>query len=120
MKTGVQGREVFPLETKQNNPETFGGFRVSGFLIKKKKKNPEPSQIYEKQTLSIENGFIEKQFSVKNQFWQGSFSRAQMLDARNKYRHLALKGRVARVKDFFRPRGDIPQSQEWPVTDQKG
>lgn len=68
MKTGVEGREVFPLKTEQNNPETFGGFRVSSFLIERKKKIPKSSQIYEKQTLSIENGFIEKQFSVKNQF----------------------------------------------------
>lgn len=44
----------------------FQGFRVSGFLIEGK--NPQIPQIYEKHTLSIENGFIEKQFSVKNQF----------------------------------------------------
>lgn len=123
MKTEVEGREVFPLETKQNNPETFGGFKVSGFLIEKKV--PKSSQIYEKQTLSIENGFIEKQFSVKNQFWQDSFIQAQMLDAtgafaRNKNRHLALKGRVARVKDNFLPREEVPPSQGQPVTDQKG
>lgn len=102
MKTGVEGREVFPLETKKKKKKiaqkTFWGFRVSGFLIEGK--NPQIPQIYEKHTLSIENGFIEKQFSVKNQFWQGSFIQAWMLDttgafARNKNRHLALKGWVA-------------------------
>lgn len=123
MKTEVEGREVFPLETKQNNPETFREFKVSGFLIEKKV--PKSSQIYEKQTLSIENGFIEKQFSVKNQFWQGSFTQAQMLDvtgasARNKNRRLTLKGRVARVKDNFLPGEEVPPSQGQPVTDQKG
>lgn len=122
MKTGVEGREVFPLETKQNNPETLEGLEFQAFLLRKK--FPKSSQIYEKQTLSIENGFIEKQFSVQNQFWQGSFIRAQMLDARgafarNKNRHLAPKGQAARVKDFL-PRWEVLLSQGWPVTDQKG
>lgn len=40
--------------------------------------------------------------------------------ARNKNRHLALNGRVARVKDFFLPREEVPLSQGRPVTDQKG
>lgn len=74
---------------------------------------------------SIENGFIEKQFSVKNQFWQGSFILAWILDttgafARNKNRHLALKGRAARFKDDSLPREEAPLPQEWPATDQKG
>lgn len=36
MKTGIEGREVFSLETKKNNTETFWGFRVSGFLTEGK------------------------------------------------------------------------------------
>jgi len=40
--------------------------------------------------------------------------------ARNKNRHLAPKGRVARVKNYFLPRREAPPTQGWPVTDQKG
>lgn len=40
--------------------------------------------------------------------------------ARNKNKHLDPKGRVARVKDDFLPGGEVPLSQGWPVTDQKG
>jgi len=43
------------------------GLEFQAFLLRKKKIT-KSSQIYEKQTVSIENGFIEKQFSVQNQF----------------------------------------------------
>lgn len=40
--------------------------------------------------------------------------------ARNKNRHLVLKGWAARFKDDSLPREEAPPSQGWPVTDQKG
>lgn len=64
MKT-AEGREVFPLETKQNNPEAFRGFRVSAFLPETR--IPKSTHVYEKQPLSIKNTFTEKEFYAKNQ-----------------------------------------------------
>lgn len=76
MKT-AEGREVFPLETKQNNPEAFRGFRVSAFLPETR--IPKSTPVYEKQPLSIGNTSTKKQFSAKNQLWQGSFVPTQVL-----------------------------------------
>lgn len=65
MKTGVEGREVFPLETKQNNPETFRGFRASGFLIEEKK-YPDPPKSMKSSHFPQRMGSLKSNFLLKS------------------------------------------------------
>lgn len=46
MKTGIEGREVFSLETKKNNTKPSEGLEFQVFLLREK--IPISSQIYEK------------------------------------------------------------------------